>query len=77
MFYIYDFKFDDLLVIVYNYLFKYRYCYKVLFKFYVINFDNLRKSYCCNLLVLELMMDILDVYELLYIIMFNFNKLWV
>ena len=53
--YIYDFKFDDLSVIAYNHLIKYRHRYKIPPKFYVINFDNPRKSHRCNPLAPELM----------------------
>lgn len=75
--YIYDFKFDDLSVIAYNHLLKYRYRYKVPPKFYVINFDNPRKSHRCNPLAPELMTDISDAYESSYTIMLNLNKSWV
>jgi len=75
--YIYDFKFDDLSVIAYNHLLKYRYRYKVPPRFYVINFDNPRKSHRCNPLAPELMTDISDAYESSYTIMLNLNKSWV
>ena len=75
--YIYDFKFDDLSVIAYNHLIKYRHRYKVPPKFYVINFDNPRKSHRCNPLAPELMTDISDAYESSYTIMLNLNKSWV
>ena len=75
--YIYDFKFDDLSVIAYNHLLKYRHYYKVPPKFYVINFDNPRKSHRCNPLAPELMTDISDAYESSYTIMLNLNKSWV
>ena len=75
--YIYDFKFDDLSVIAYNHLLKYRHRYKVPPKFYVINFDNPRKSHRCNPLAPELMTDISDAYESSYTIMLNLNKSWV
>lgn len=75
--YIYDFKFDDLSVIAYNHLIKYRHRYKVLPKFYVINFDTPRKSHRCNPLAPELMTDISDAYESSYTIMLNLNKSWV
>ena len=75
--YIYDFKFDDLSIIAYNHLLKYRHCYKVPPKFYVINFDNPRKSHRCNPLAPELMTDISDAYESSYTIMLNLNKSWV
>lgn len=75
--YIYDFKFDDLSIIAYNHLIKYRHRYKVPPKFYVINFDNPRKSHRCNPLAPELMTDISDTYESSYTIMLNLNKSWV
>ena len=75
--YIYDFKFDDLSNIAYNHLIKYRHRYKVPPKFYVINFDNPRKSHRCNPLAPELMTDISDAYESSYTIMLNLNKSWV
>lgn len=75
--YIYDFKFDDLSVIAYNHLIKYRNRYKIPPKFYVINFDNPRKSHRCNPLAPELMTDISDAYESSYTIMLNLNKSWV
>ena len=75
--YIYDFKFDDLSVIAYNHLIKYRRRYKIPPKFYVINFDNPRKSHRCNPLAPELMTDISDAYESSYTIMLNLNKSWV
>ena len=75
--YIYDFKFDDLSIIAYNHLLKYRHRYKVPPKFYVINFDNSRKSHRCNPLAPELMTDISDAYESSYTIMLNLNKSWV
>lgn len=75
--YIYDFKFDDLSVIAYNHLIKYKHRYKIPPKFYVINFDNPRKSHRCNPLAPELMTDISDAYESSYTIMLNLNKSWV
>ena len=75
--YIYDFKFDDLSIIAYNHLIKYRHRYKIPPKFYVINFDNPRKSHRCNPLAPELMTDISDAYESSYTIMLNLNKSWV
>ena len=75
--YIYDFKFDDLSVIAYNHLLKYRHRYKIPPKFYVINFDNPRQSHRCNPLAPDLMTDISDAYESSYTIMLNLNKSWV
>lgn len=75
--YIYDFKFDDLSTIAYNHLLKNRDKYKVQPKFYVINFDDPRKSHRCNPLNPEFMTDISDAYEAAYTIMLNLNKSWI
>lgn len=77
MIYIYDYKFDDLFIIVYNFLLKNMDKYEVKFRFYVINFDDLCRFYWCNFINLEFMMDIFDVYEVSYMIMFNFNCIWI
>ncbi|MDE5437580.1 YWFCY domain-containing protein [Elizabethkingia meningoseptica] len=75
--YIYDFKFDDLSTIAYNHLLKYRDKYKVHPKFYVINFDDPRKSHRCNPLNPDFMTDISDAYEAAYTIMLNLNRSWI
>jgi hypothetical protein len=75
--YIYDFKFDDLSTIAYNHLLKNRHKYKVQPKFYVINFDDPRKSHRCNPLNPEFMTDISDAYEAAYTIMLNLNRSWI
>lgn len=75
--YIYDFKFDDLSTIAYNHLLKHRDKYKVQPKFYVINFDDPRKSHRCNPLNPEFMTDISDAYEAAYTIMLNLNRSWI
>jgi len=75
--YVYDFKFDDLSIIVYNHLRKHLHCYKTPPKFYVINFDNPRKSHRCNPINPAFMTDISDAYESAYTIMLNLNKTWV
>ncbi|AKK71343.1 conjugal transfer protein TraG [Chryseobacterium gallinarum] len=75
--YIYDFKFDDLSTIAYNHLLKHTSQYKVKPKFYVINFDNPRRSHRCNPINPELMTDISDAYESAYTIMLNLNKSWI
>jgi hypothetical protein len=58
--YIYDYKFDDLSVIAYNTLLNNLDKYKVKPKFYVINFDNPRKSHRCNPINPAFMTDISD-----------------
>lgn len=75
--YIYDFKFDDLSTIAYNHLLKHTDKYKVPPKFYVINFDNPRKSHRCNPINPQFMTDISDAYESAYTIMLNLNKTWI
>lgn len=75
--YIYDFKFDDLSTIAYNHLLKHTDKYKVKPKFYVINFDDPRKSHRCNPLNPYFMTDISDAYEAAYTIMLNLNRSWI
>lgn len=75
--YIYDFKFDDLSTIAYNHLLKHTDKYKVTPKFYVINFDDPRRSHRCNPLNPEFMTDISDAYEAAYTIMLNLNRSWI
>jgi len=75
--YIYDFKFDDLSTIAYNHLLKHTDRYTVKPKFYVINFDDPRKSHRCNPLNPDFMTDISDAYEAAYTIMLNLNRSWI
>lgn len=75
--YIYDFKFDDLSTIAYNHLLKNQHKYKVKPQFYVINFDDPRKSHRCNPLNPDFMTDISDAYEAAYTIMLNLNRSWI
>ena len=75
--YIYDFKFDDLSTIAYNHLLKHTNKYKVKPKFYVINFDDPRRSHRCNPLNPDFMTDVSDAYEAAYTIMLNLNKSWI
>lgn len=75
--YIYDYKFDDLSVIAYNCLLRNLDKYKVRPQFYVINFDDPRRSHRCNPIAPEFMTDISDAYESAYTIMLNLNKTWI
>ena len=75
--YIYDYKFDDLSVIAYNELFKSLDKYKTKPEFYVINFDDPRRSHRCNPINPKFMVDISDAYESAYTIMLNLNKTWI
>ena len=75
--YIYDYKFPDLSEIAYNHLLKHTQNYKVKPEFYVINFDDPRRSHRCNPINPKFMADISDAYESAYTIMLNLNKTWV
>ena len=75
--YVYDFKFSDLSTIAYNHLLNHPDGYKVKPKFYVINFDDPRRSHRCNPIHPDFMEDITDAYESAYTIMLNLNKTWV
>ncbi|WP_426480014.1 conjugal transfer protein MobC [Chryseobacterium sp. CBSDS_008] len=75
--YIYDFKFDDLSTIAYNHLLNHSDAYKIKPKFYIINFDDPRKSHRCNPLNPNFMTDISDAYEAAYTIMLNLNRSWI
>ena len=75
--YIYDFKFSDLSTIAYNHLMNHPEGYKVKPKFYVINFDDPRRSHRCNPIHPDFMEDITDAYESAYTILLNLNKTWV
>ncbi|WP_261511696.1 conjugal transfer protein MobC [Chryseobacterium paludis] len=75
--YIYDFKFDDLSTVAYNHLLKNQHKYKIKPQFYVINFDDPRKSHRCNPLNPDFMTDISDAYEAAYTIMLNLNRSWI
>jgi hypothetical protein len=75
--YCYDYKFDDLSVIACNTMLNNIDKYRVKPKFYVINFNNPRKSHRCNPIAPEFMTDISDAYESAYTIMLNLNKTWI
>ena len=75
--YIYDYKFPDLSEIAYNHLINHLDGYKVQPKFYMINFDDPRKSHRCNPINPAFMTDISDAYEASYTIMLNLNRSWI
>ena len=75
--YCYDYKYPDLSMIAYNHLMNHMDSYKVKPKFYVINFDDPRRSHRCNPIHPDFMTDISDAYESAYTIMLNLNKTWV
>ena len=75
--YIYDYKFPDLSEIAYNHLIHHLDAYKVKPQFFVINFDDPRKSHRCNPINPSFMTDISDAYESAYTIMLNLNRSWI
>jgi len=75
--FIYDFKFDDLSKIAYNWLLRNEKSYPVKPRFYVINFDNLSQSHRCNPLDPYAMHDITDATESARAILLGLNKDWI
>ena len=75
--YIYDYKFPDLSEIAYNHLLAHLDAYEVKPQFFVINFDDPRKSHRCNPINPSFMTDISDAYESAYTIMLNLNRSWI
>lgn len=75
--YIYDYKFPDLSEIAYNHLLTHLDVYEVKPQFFVINFDDPRKSHRCNPINPAFMTDISDAYESAYTIMLNLNRTWI
>ncbi|MDB5088767.1 MAG: type secretory pathway VirD4 component-like protein [Mucilaginibacter sp.] len=73
--FLYDFKFDDLSVIVYHALLKYRGNYPVKPTFWVIDFDRI--IHCCNPLYPESMLDITDATDSSRTIMLGLNRDWI
>ena len=75
--YIYDYKFPDLSEIAYNHLLHHLDAYKIKPQFFVINFDDPRRSHRCNPINPAFMTDISDAYESAYTIMLNLNRSWI
>jgi hypothetical protein len=75
--FVYDFKFDDLSIIVYNTWLKYGNKYAVPPKFFVINFDDLTRNHRCNPLDHETMSDITDAAESARTILMGLNREWI
>jgi len=67
----------DLSEIAYNHLRQHLDAYPVKPQFFVINFDDPRRSHRCNPIHPDFMTDISDAYEAAYTIMLNLNKSWV
>lgn len=75
--FVYDFKYDDLSKIVYNWLQQNKHNYQVKPSFYVINFDNLSISHRCNPLDPNTMNDITDATESARTILLGLNREWI
>lgn len=75
--FIYDFKYDDLSKIAYNWLQLHKNNYAVPPSFYVINFDNLSVSHRCNPLDPSRMIDITDATESARTILLGLNREWI
>lgn len=73
--FIYDFKYDDLSLIAYNTLLKYKNNYNVTPRFYVIEFDKIMHR--CNPLDPATMTDITDASESSRTIMMGLNREWI
>ena len=75
--YIYDYKFPDLSEIAYNHLLTHLDAYEIKPQFFVLNFDDPRRSHRCNPINPAFMTDISDAYESAYTIMLNLNRTWI
>ncbi|WP_321995569.1 type IV secretory system conjugative DNA transfer family protein [Draconibacterium orientale] len=76
---VYDFKFPDLSRVAYNHFLKARKNKNQpeQTRFYVINFDDIRKSYRCNPLAPELMESPIDAFESSRTVLYNLNREWI
>lgn len=75
--FIYDFKYDDLSKIAYNWLRANLGSYSVMPEFHVISFDNLSQSSRCNPLDPASMHDITDATESARAILLGLNREWI
>ena len=76
---VYDFKFPDLSGVAYNHFLKARKQNRLpkQSRFYVINFDDIRRSYRCNPLAPELMESPIDAFESSRTVLYNLNREWI
>ncbi|MBI9058354.1 MAG: type IV secretory system conjugative DNA transfer family protein [Labilibaculum sp.] len=76
---VYDFKFPDLSKVAYNHFLKAKKRKKLPAgsAFYIINFDDIRKSYRCNPLAPELMESPIDAFESSRTVLYNLNREWI
>lgn len=74
---IYDFKYDDLSRLAYNYFLKYRHIYPGTPGYYNINFDDLNRSHRCNPLPPSAMVDSSDARESARTLLLGLNMDWI
>ncbi len=76
---VYDFKYPDLSKVTYNHFLNARKKNALPGQslFYVINFDDIRKSYRCNPLAPELMESPIDAFESSRTVLYNLNREWI
>ena len=76
---IYDFKYPDLSLVTYNHFLKARKNGKLpdSTRFYVINFENIQKSYRCNPLAPQWMESPIDAFESSRTVLYNLNREWI
>ena len=76
---VYDFKYPDLSLVTYNHFLKAKKEGKlpVSTKFYVINFENIQKSFRCNPLAPEWMESPIDAFESSRTVLYNLNREWI
>src|SRR6266536_2646172 len=75
--FVYDFKYDDLTRIAYNWLLQHKNKFDVTPSFFMINFDNLSVSHRCNPLEPSSMHDITDATESARTILLGLNREWI
>jgi len=74
---VYDFKYDDLSRIAYNYFLRYRHVYPGQPAFYNINFDDLNRTHRANPLDPSTLFDITDATESARTILLGLNQQWI
>jgi hypothetical protein len=74
---LYDLKFPDLTIILYNHVLKKAHNYPIAPTFYIINFDDLSRSHRCNVLYPENMREMTDAAESSRTLMYALNRQWI
>jgi hypothetical protein len=76
---VYDFKYPDLSLVAYNHFLRARKDGKLpeSARFYVINFENIPKSFRCNPLAPEWMESPIDAFESSRTVLYNLNREWI